>query len=123
SVDGLRQHITKILGLDKPHRVGIVGAGNLGTALANYNGFMTSNFTVVAIFDNDKEKIGQPVGQDGLTVQDVRRIGRVVRDEEIDVAVVAVPARVAQEYSIWLCQLESRPYSISRRCVFTRASV
>lgn len=96
SVDGLRQHITKILGLDKPHRVGIVGAGNLGTALANYHGFMTSNFTVVAIFDNDKEKIGQAIGHDGLVVQDVRKIGRIVREEEIDVAVVAVPARVAQ---------------------------
>ncbi|MEJ7615433.1 MAG: redox-sensing transcriptional repressor Rex [Pyrinomonadaceae bacterium] len=96
SVDGLRQHITKILGLDKPHRVGIVGAGNLGTALANYHGFMTSNFTVVAIFDNDKEKIGQAIGHDGLVVQDVRKIGRIVREKEIDVAVVAVPARVAQ---------------------------
>lgn len=96
SVDGLRQHITKILGLDTAHRVGIVGAGNLGTALANYNGFLTSNFSVVAIFDNDKEKIGQPVGHEGMTVQDVRKIGRVVREQAIDVAVIAVPARVAQ---------------------------
>jgi redox-sensing transcriptional repressor len=40
--------ITKILGLDTPHRVGIVGAGRLGTALANYNGFGRSNFTVAA---------------------------------------------------------------------------
>lgn len=96
SVDDLRQHITKILGLDRPHRVGIVGAGNLGTALANYNGFTTSNFSVVAIFDNDKEKIGRSVGNDGLIVQDVRKIGRVVRDADIDVAVIAVPARVAQ---------------------------
>lgn len=97
SVDDLRQHITKILGLDRPHRVGIVGAGNLGAALANYNGFTTSNFNVVALFDNDKEKIGRAVGgRDGLVVEDVRRIGRVVREKEIDVAVVAVPARVAQ---------------------------
>ncbi len=39
SVEELRRHLTQILGLDKPHRVGIIGAGNLGTALANYNGF------------------------------------------------------------------------------------
>ena len=51
-VDDLRDHITKILGLDSPHRVGIVGAGRLGTALANYNGFGRSNFTVVALFDD-----------------------------------------------------------------------
>src|SRR5918997_1850465 len=48
-VEDLRRHITKILGLDKPHRVAIIGAGRLGTALANYNGFVKSNFTVVAV--------------------------------------------------------------------------
>jgi redox-sensing transcriptional repressor len=96
SVDDLRQHITKILGLDKPHRVGIIGAGNLGTALANYNGFTTSNFTVVALFDNDKEKIGKEIGELGVKVHDVKKLSRVVHDEKIDVAVIAVNARVAQ---------------------------
>jgi redox-sensing transcriptional repressor len=96
SVNDLRQHITEILGLDTAHRVGIVGAGNLGTALANYNGFTASNFTVVALFDNDRAKIGHRVGRAEIPVQDVRRIARVVRDEQIDVGVIAVPARVAQ---------------------------
>ena len=95
-VDELRQHITKILGLDSAHRVGIVGAGNLGTALANYNGFTASNFTVVALFDNDREKIGSRIGHAGIAVHDVRKLSKVVREEEIDVAVIAVPARVAQ---------------------------
>ena len=95
-VDDLRRHITEILGLDWPHRVGIVGAGNLGTALANYNGFKSSNFTVVALFDNDREKIGRRVGESGVVVHDVRRLARVVREEGVDVAVIAVPARVAQ---------------------------
>src|SRR5262245_10299156 len=95
-VEDLREHITKILGLDKPHRVAIVGAGRLGTALANYKGFSKSNFTVVAIFDNDREKIGRRIGRDEIVVHDVRRIERVVRDEGVDVAVIAVPARVAQ---------------------------
>ena len=54
SVEELRAHITRILGLDKPHRVGIIGAGRLGTALANYKGFSRSNFSVVALFDNDE---------------------------------------------------------------------
>jgi redox-sensing transcriptional repressor len=49
-------------GLDTAHRVGIVGAGHLGTALANYNGFTASNFAVVALFDNDRARIGQTVG-------------------------------------------------------------
>ncbi|MCA1614430.1 MAG: redox-sensing transcriptional repressor Rex [Acidobacteria bacterium] len=52
SVKELREHLTKILGLDRARRVGIVGAGNLGTALANYNGFKDSNFETRALFDN-----------------------------------------------------------------------
>jgi redox-sensing transcriptional repressor len=95
-VEELRQHITKILGLDSAHRVGIVGAGNLGSALANYNGFTQSNFAVVALFDNDQQKIGRRIGTEGILVHDVKKIARVVREEQIDVAVIAVPARVAQ---------------------------
>lgn len=93
-VKELQANITKILGLDRPHRVGIVGAGRLGTALANYKGFAKSNFTVVALFDNDARKIGQR--GDAVLVHDVKRIARVVREEAIDVAVIAVPARAAQ---------------------------
>src|SRR5712692_9154444 len=95
-IDDLREHLTKILGLDRPHHVGIVGAGRLGTALANYNGLAKSNFAVVALFDNDREKIGQRVGPSRIPVHDARKIGKVVRDEAIDVAVIAVPARAAQ---------------------------
>jgi redox-sensing transcriptional repressor len=95
-IDDLRQHLTKILGLDKPHRVGIVGAGRLGTALANYNGLSKSNFAVVALFDNDQEKVGQRVGPDQIPVYDAKKIAKVVREEGIDVCVIAVPARVAQ---------------------------
>lgn len=95
-VDDLREHITKILGLDKPHRVAIVGAGRLGEALANYKGFSRSNFTVAALFDNDRTKIGQRIGPDKIAVHDARKIERLVSDEKIDVAVIAVPARAAQ---------------------------
>jgi redox-sensing transcriptional repressor len=94
-IDDLRAHLTKILGLDKPHRVGIIGAGRLGRALANYNGLEKSNFTVVALFDNDTSKIGERTRR-GLEVFDVKRIAKVVREQDIDVAVIAVPARAAQ---------------------------
>jgi redox-sensing transcriptional repressor len=95
-IDDLRQHLTKILGLDQPHRVGIVGAGRLGRALANYNGLDRSNFTVAALFDNDSSKIGERT-RSGVEIFDVNRIAKVVRDESIDIAVIAVPARAAQK--------------------------
>src|SRR5215813_13673 len=72
-IDDLREHLTKILGLDKPHRVGIVGAGRLGTALANYNGLEKSNFGVVALFDNDTSKIGERT-RSGVEIFDVNRM-------------------------------------------------
>src|SRR6266480_6401955 len=96
-IEDLRDHITKILGLDRPHRVGIVGAGRLGTALANYNGFGRSNFTVVALFDNDEQKIGHRIGDEKILVQDVQQLAKVIGNESIDVMVVAVPARAAQK--------------------------
>jgi redox-sensing transcriptional repressor len=96
NVADLRNQITNILGLDKPHRVGIVGAGRLGTALANYRGFARSNFSVIALFDNDAKKIGRRVGEDKIVIHDVQTMPRLVRDESLDVMVIAVPARVAQ---------------------------
>ena len=96
SVEDLRVHITKILGLDRPHRVGIVGAGRLGTALANYKGFSRSNFSVVALFDNDEAKIGRKVGEEKISIDDVKRMPILVKERSIDVMVIAVPARVAQ---------------------------
>jgi redox-sensing transcriptional repressor len=96
-VEDLRDHITKILGLDRPHRVGIVGAGRLGTALANYNGFGRSNFQVVALFDNDNQKIGRKLGDAKIAVHDVEHVDRVIKDHAIDVIVIAVPAKAAQK--------------------------
>jgi len=95
-IDDLRSHLTKILGLDQPHRVGIIGAGRLGRALANYNGLERSAFTVVALFDNDTSKVGERT-RSGIEVFDVKQIAKVVHDQGIDVAVIAVPARVAQK--------------------------
>jgi redox-sensing transcriptional repressor len=93
-VESLRDHLTKILGLDKQHCVAIIGAGRLGTALADYYGFAQTNFTVVALFDADPAKIGQRVG--GVEIYDFEEFEKVAEREKIDVAVIAVPAQFAQ---------------------------
>lgn len=94
-VDDLRKHLIKILGLNKEHRVAIVGAGRLGTALADYYGFSQTNFTVAALFDADKNKIGQKVGS--VKIFDIKDFAEIVKRDKIDVAVIAVPAEFAQE--------------------------
>jgi redox-sensing transcriptional repressor len=94
TVDGLSRHLTHILGLDREHRVCIVGAGRLGTALADYYGFRKANFTVSAIFDADQKKIGKKVGD--IAIFDVKNFAAVVKRDKIEVAVIAVPAQNAQ---------------------------
>ncbi len=94
-IDDLRKHITKILGLDRRHCVGIIGAGRLGMALADYYGFAQTNFTVAALFDADRKKIGQKVGE--VEIFDIKDFSEIVKRDKIDVAVLAVPAEFAQE--------------------------
>ncbi len=92
-VDELRDHLTKILGLDRPHNLTIVGAGRLGTALADYYRAAQSNFTVAAMFDADPAKIGTLVGK--VEVFDIKNFPEIAERYNIDVAVIAVPAEFA----------------------------
>ncbi len=93
-VEELRDHLTKILGLNKDHCVAIIGAGRLGTALTDYYGFSQTNFKVAALFDADKSKIGQTVGD--VEIFDIKDFAEVAKRDKIDVAVIAVPAQFAQ---------------------------
>ena len=93
-VDDLRGQLQKILGLENQHRIGIVGAGRLGTALADYYEFSQANFTVAALFDADENKIGQKVGE--VEIFDIKNFANIVKKANIDVAVIAVPAEFAQ---------------------------
>ena len=95
NVAGLRDHLTKILGLDRGHNVAIIGAGRLGTALADYYGFTQTNFSVKAMFDADENKIGNKIGN--LEIFDIKNFAEVVKKDNIDVAVIAVPAPFAQQ--------------------------
>jgi redox-sensing transcriptional repressor len=94
-VKELRRHLRQILGLDRRVRVAIMGAGNLGLALADYPGFRLEGFEIVALFDAAREKVGQR-SRGGVPIHDVRDLRRIVRRERITIAVIAVPADAAQ---------------------------
>jgi len=94
-VKELRRHLRQILGLDRGVRVAIIGAGNLGLALADYPGFRDDGFEIVALFDTLKEKIGRR-SRGGVVIYDIRELKKVVKRESIGIAVVAVPAAAAQ---------------------------
>lgn len=94
SVPNLRDRIRRELGIDKRRRVAIVGAGNLGTALARYGGLAKKGFDVAAIYDIDEERIGSLIG--GVRVQDTVEMPADCRSGSFDMAIIAVPARAAQ---------------------------
>jgi redox-sensing transcriptional repressor len=94
-VKELRRHLRQILGLDRGVRVGIVGAGNLGLALADYGGFRDEGFEIVALFDTLKEKIGRR-SRGGVQIHDIRDFKKIARRENVGIAVIAVPGAGAQ---------------------------
>lgn len=94
-VEHLRQAIREILGLDRRWRVALIGAGNIGAALLAYQGFARQGFHIVAAFDRDPARIGQPLA--GLTVRDVSEFANAAAAEAFDMAVIATPVQAAQE--------------------------
>lgn len=90
----LRTRIEDVLGLSEGHRVILVGAGNLGRALAGYGGFRRRGFAMVGIFDRDPQVIGAMVN--GLPVRDVAGLHAAVAELEPTIAVITVPDPAAQ---------------------------
>ena len=94
-VKELRRHLRQILGLDRKLRVVIMGAGNLGLALADYPGFRQEGFEIAALFDAAHEKIGHQ-SRSGVPILDIKELKRVAKRDRLDIAVIAVPAAHAQ---------------------------
>lgn len=94
-VRDLRRHLRQILGLDQKLRVAIMGAGNLGLALADYPGFRQEGFDIIALFDNQPDKVGQH-SRTGVPIYDISELKKHVRRDGIRIAVLAVPAQAAQ---------------------------
>ncbi len=94
-VSRLKSHLVETLGIDRTRNVIIAGAGNLGMALADYAGFNSNGFHIVALIDADPSKIGRTSRQ-GIPVLDAHRLGEIVRKNHVEIGIVAVPADAAQ---------------------------
>ena len=91
----LAYQIQRELGVNHEWPIVIVGAGNLGQALANYGGFVERGFGLVGVFDTDPSKIGTHVG--GICVQHLDELSEVVQTRGVNIGVLATPAATAQE--------------------------
>lgn len=94
-VNDLKNKIENILGLQYHWRLGIVGAGHLGAALANYKNFPSLGFQIVALFDVDERIIGSEIN--GVKIYDFKKINSVATRKLIDIGVIAVPDIHAQK--------------------------
>jgi redox-sensing transcriptional repressor len=90
----LTAQIEYILGLDQRRAVCLVGVGNLGHALAGYDGFAGRGFRIVALFDADPGRVGEEIS--GLTVRHIDELAGVAAEESIAIGVIATPASAAQ---------------------------
>ena len=96
SIDSLLSEIRKILRTQGQHNIALVGAGRLGQAIASSPIFAEHGINIAAVFDRDPDVIGRQVGANGA-VLDATRLGDVVREKNIIVGVIAVPASSAQK--------------------------
>ena len=94
-VRDLKRHLRQILGLDQKLRVAIIGAGNLGLALADYPGFRQEGFEIAVLFDTLREKVGQQ-SRGGVPIYDIHDLRRIAKRDAVRIAVIAVPAAAAQ---------------------------
>ncbi len=94
SVPELAGRLRSILGLERPWRVAVVGAGRIGSALLGYEDFRRRGFHVTAVFDDDPEKIGR--SSEGIVVAPVSALERILKERRIDIVIIAVPASAAQ---------------------------
>jgi redox-sensing transcriptional repressor len=94
NIDALSAEIRKILRTQGQHNIALFGAGRLGQAIASSTVFADHGFNIAAAFDVDNDKVGQPIGSSQVLAYD--RLDGVIREKNIIVAVLAVPAEAAQ---------------------------
>ena len=95
SVAGLREEIGKILGLDHPHNTILIGAGNLGRAIATHLNFEQLGFKLTAIFEKDERLIGTTLR--GITVLPDEAIEQYIKENKIDTAILTMPKEAVEK--------------------------
>jgi redox-sensing transcriptional repressor len=92
----LKTQLIRTLGIDRTRHIVIVGAGNLGMALADYRGFNSNGFHIVALFDIDPDRVGR-MSRSGVPVVSSTKLHDMVRSEGAEIGIIAVNADSAQQ--------------------------
>lgn len=95
SVHRLASELRQILGLDQRWTVAVIGIGRLGRAIASYPGFEGQGFDIISLYDADPRLIGTDI--EGRTVRDISQLEGDLRQQPVDIGIVAVPGEVAQD--------------------------
>ncbi len=96
-VKELKTSIEKNLGFAKSKKAYIIGAGNLGMALAKYDNFTSYGLNIIALFDNDKSKIGGEIN--GKKILDISNLPELANVDGVEIAILTVPGKFAQKTS------------------------
>ena len=94
-VNRLKQEIMKILGIGISYRAVIVGVGNIGQALIKYRHFAEEGYHIAAVFDSDPQLIGREFGN--VTIRSMIELDDFVRENKVDIGIIAVPKAYAQK--------------------------
>jgi redox-sensing transcriptional repressor len=113
NISFLFDQLKRILKIERVWDVVLIGAGDLGSAVANYGGFLDRGFRIAAIYENDPEKVGQPVGQ--FIIRSTENLVDEIRTQQIKIAMLAVPSlfvpdNVRVEYIDPLLHLQHMTY-------------
>ena len=95
NVKHLHEQIGEILGMNRHYSLIIIGAGNLGHALANYAGIEKRGYRIIGIFDNDLEKIGTKIKD--ISIYDIAKLEDFCQKNQVDIAVLSIPKSEVKE--------------------------
>lgn len=94
-IEFLEEKLRQVLKVDREWEVALVGAGDLGRAIAHYKGFADRGFIITCAFDDDQQKVGNSLGE--FAIQPMSELAKTIQAQRIQIAMVAVPATVAQD--------------------------